>query len=65
MTIDIMIEKINARAKELMQINEVRNIFASKVKSNDLKHTQDWIYNQAIITLLYSHKERLKMAPAE
>lgn len=46
------------RAKELLTIPQVNNIYQSKETEKDAK---DWILHQALITLIYSPKERMQM----
>ena len=54
-----MTTKLNERAKELLSIPEVMNIYQSQENEAEAK---EWIQNQALITLMYSHEERMKMA---
>ena len=58
MTIEQMTTRIIERAKELLKMPEVQAIYQSKENETDAK---EWIMNQALITLMYSHEERMEM----
>lgn len=58
MTTQQMEAKVIERAKELLTIPEVYNAYQSKESEEAAK---DWILHQALITLLYSHEERMEM----
>jgi len=59
MTTQEINNKLNERAKELLNIPQV-------AKEYQLKETEemakDWILSQALITLMYSHEQRMEMA---
>lgn len=48
----------NDRAKELLTIPEVRAEYMNKESE---AAARDWILHQALITLMYSHEERMEM----
>lgn len=58
MTTQQMEAKVIERAKELLTIPEVYNAYQSKESEEAAK---DWILHQALITLLYTHEERMEM----
>ena len=53
-----MTAKLTERAQELLNIPEVSREYQSKESE---EAAQEWILNQALITLMYSHEERIKM----
>ncbi len=58
MTIQEMNNKLRERAKELLTIPQVQKEYKSKENEAESK---DWILHQALITLIYSHEERVEM----
>lgn len=58
MTIEQIADRIIERAKELLKMPEVQAIYQSKENEADAK---EWVMNQALITLMYSHEERMEM----
>ena len=61
MTTQEMTNKVIERAKELLTIPQVYNEYQSK-KTEEV--AKEWIFNQALITLMYSHEERMEMLGA-
>ena len=53
-----MNNKVIVRAKELLTIPQVQKEYQSKENEAEAK---DWILHQALITLMYSHEERMEM----
>lgn len=58
MTIEEMNNKVVERAKELLKMPQVQEIYQSKENEAEAK---EWILHQALITLMYSHEERIEM----
>jgi hypothetical protein len=50
--------RLNQRAKELLSIPQVAKEYQSKESEAIAK---DWILTQALITLMYTHEERMEM----
>jgi hypothetical protein len=62
MTTEQMIQKVAERQKELITLPEVK---VKLMSFTDVKKAQEWLFNQALITLLYSHEERMAMAASK
>jgi len=58
MTTQEINKRLNERAKELLTIPQIQKEYQSKENESQAK---DWILHQALITLLYSHEERIEM----
>jgi len=58
MTTQELNNKVTERAKELLTIPQVQKEYQSKENEAEAK---DWILHQALITLMYSHEERMEM----
>ena len=54
-----MTNKLTERATALLTIPQVAEIYHSKSSEAEAKQ---WLLDQALITLMYSHEERMKMA---
>lgn len=58
MTQEQMNQTVIARASEMLKDENVNKIYQSFKTESEAK---DWIIKQALITLLYSHEERVEM----
>jgi hypothetical protein len=58
MTTEEMNAKVLDRAKELLTMPEVQEIYQSKPTEKEAK---DWLLHSALFTLMYSHEERVEM----
>lgn len=58
MTTEQMNIRLIERAKELLAIPEVFAAYQSKSSEAEAK---EWVMYQALITLMYSHEERMEM----
>jgi len=58
MTTEQMNQTVIIRASEMLKDEKVNSIYQSFATESEAK---DWIVKQALITLLYSHEERVEM----
>ncbi len=56
-----MIDKVTAREQELIKLPEVEQELMKIKKDEGLAKAKEWLGYQALITLLYSHEERMEM----
>lgn len=58
MTVQEITSKINQRINEMLLNQEIKALYDSKPKDE----ADQWIFNQACFTLMYSHEERLAIS---
>lgn len=60
-----MFDKVTERSKELMELPEVQKEMMKIYHAEGKAKAEEWVYYQALITLLYSPEERAEMVKAK
>ena len=62
MTTEKMIQRVVERQNELITLPEVK---VKLMSFKDVEKAQEWLFNQALITLCYSHEKRMAMVTSK